>query len=116
MLYLSQLRFLAQRKACLSTKPNDSPSMTKPVLKQANWLFFAAFLFLTAGLNFGQTVPPPLLQDIQVKTASKPAVPPATPLVQKTGSLALAPVNLNPVRTLFPALADVTVPGYSGVL
>ena len=64
---------------------------------------------LTAGFNFGQTTP--LLQDIQVVKAS------STPnLVQKTGSVAAAPVSPNAVRTLFPALAEVSVPGYSGIL
>jgi len=102
-------------KACLSIKPNNTPTMTRDDLKKANWLLIAASLFLFAGLNFGQT-PPPLLQDIQVKKDPVPAMPSRTPLVQKTGSVTAAPVQLNAVRTMFPALADLAIPGYSGVL
>lgn len=89
--------------------------MTRPDLKKTNWLVVVASLCLLTGLCFGQT-PPPLLQDIRVKKDPVTAAPSATPLVQKTGSVTAAPVSLNPVRTLFPALADVAVPGYSGVL
>jgi len=58
---------------------------------------------------------PPLLQDISL------GQPSATPLVQKTGSSnpsAAAPVAVvrNPVRTMFPALESIEIPGDSGVL
>jgi len=42
------------------------------------------------------------------------AVPSATPLITKTGSA--EPVAAGGVRTLFPALASVQIPGYSGIL
>ncbi|HTH51850.1 MAG TPA: D-alanyl-D-alanine carboxypeptidase [Pyrinomonadaceae bacterium] len=78
--------------------------------QKLSWLLAAfALLFSTA---VGQDRPP-LLQDIVVQGQD--------PLVQKTGSSApagTAPVAAvrNPVRTLFPALATVDVPGYSGIL
>ncbi|HEY2846816.1 MAG TPA: D-alanyl-D-alanine carboxypeptidase [Pyrinomonadaceae bacterium] len=58
---------------------------------------------------------PPLLQDIAV------AQPSPSPLVLRTGSSnpsGTAPVAVirNPVRTMFPALQDVDIPGDSGVL
>lgn len=43
-------------------------------------------------------------------------MPIAPPLVKKTGSVTTSPVSGNVVRTLFPGLADVSIPGYSGVL
>lgn len=82
----------------------------KMTSKKLSWLFAAlALVFSTA---IGQDRPP-LLQDIVVQTQD--------PLVQKTGSSApagMAPVAAvrNPVRTLFPALANIDVPGYSGIL
>lgn len=83
--------------------------MSRPIRKTAYLLFITALLCVTAKVNFGQTQP--LLQDIQVvKTSSTPN------LVQKTGSVSVSPAPLNSVRTLFPALADVSIPGYSGVL
>lgn len=74
---------------------------------------------MTAGINFGQSSPPPLLQDIQVVrenkySASKPSSTPG--LVLKTGSVSPVTAPINPVRTLFPTLAEVSIPGYSGVL
>ena len=84
--------------------------------KTVNWLFAAALLLTTAGSGFAQGARPPMFQDVDVKTADSKAMPSATPLVRKTGSSTLAPVTGNSVRTLFPALAEVTIPGYSGVL
>lgn len=81
-----------------------------------NWLSVAALLFVIAGGGSAQDSRPPLLQDIGLKTATSTAVPSATPLVKKTGSVTSAPASGNAVRTLFPALAVVTIPGYSGVL
>lgn len=59
------------------------------------------------------------MQDIAVQRPAS-ANPTATPKVQKTGSstpaiLTSAPPT-NAVRTLFPVLAEVPIPGYSGVL
>jgi len=82
---------------------------------RVNLLHIAAITLLSVYAAFTQGSPPPLLQDIQVVKAN----PSSTPsLVHKTGSSALAPatVTRNPVRTLFPALGEVTIPGYSGVL
>lgn len=66
----------------------------------------------------GQSQRPPLLQDIEIvreRTVASPQAS-ATPLVTRTGSS--APVNSGStgIRTMFPALASVSVPGYSGIL
>jgi serine-type D-Ala-D-Ala carboxypeptidase/endopeptidase (penicillin-binding protein 4) len=76
--------------------------------------FAVAALWLSAVAVYGQSTRPPLLQDIQVASQNTVAVPSATPLVEKTGSS--APTTAGAVRTLFPALAEVTIPGYSGIL
>lgn len=90
--------------------------MTTSTRKTVNWFFFSVLILLTTGLSFGQSAPP-LLQDIQVKKDNYSAKPSGTPtLVQKTGSVNSAPAPLNPLRTLFPVLAEVSVPGYSGIL
>ncbi len=79
----------------------------------------AMWINLTAAV-FGQTVsqppinqkPKPLMQPITVQTRSvaKPQ-PSSTPLVTKTGSS--VPVAR---KTSFPVLADVEIPGFSGIL
>ena len=75
-----------------------------------------AVMLFTAVMANGQS-PAPLLQDIKVvKNDNRAGSPSATPLVQKTGSTAPAPAPANAVRTLFPGLADVEIPGYSGVV
>lgn len=79
--------------------------------------WFAVAAILVNGLAVaGQDSRPPLLQDITVQTQNNSATPTATPLVQKTGSVAPSGVGSGGIRTLFPVLADVTIPGYSGVL
>lgn len=59
----------------------------------------------------------PLLQDIQVH---REPVPTSTPLVHKTGSVnaagGTAPAAAGPVRSSFPIIAGMAIPGYSGVL
>ncbi|MBV9242854.1 MAG: D-alanyl-D-alanine carboxypeptidase [Acidobacteria bacterium] len=79
--------------------------------QKLSWLFVAfAFVFPVVALAQDR---PPLLQDISVQTPA----PSGTPLVQKTGSAAPATVvPRNPVRTMFPALQDIDIPGDSGVL
>ncbi len=86
---------------------------------------FALSLTLPA---FPQTSKSPLLQDIQIQSADtrpkvvgQPVTAPtplpkasSTPLVTKTTSS--VPLNPSGMRTLFPALAEVQVPGYSGIL
>ncbi len=84
--------------------------------KTINWVCVAALIFAALGISQAQNSRPPLLQDLDLKTSSSTAVPSATPLVRKTGSVTAAPVSGNVVRTLFPALAGVSIPGYSGVL
>lgn len=84
--------------------------------KTINWLGVATFLFVAFGVNQAQNSRPPLLQDFDLKTSRSIAVPTATPFVKKTGSVTVTPVSGNVVRTLFPALAEVSIPGYSGVL
>lgn len=100
-------------KACLSTKLDQS-LMKRPPLKKASWLIVAALTLSIAGVNFGQTNRPQLIQDISVQPRGP--VPSSTPLVLKTSSVSLAPAATNPIRTMFPALSDLAVPGYSGVL
>ena len=77
------------------------------------WLFAAVF-FACAGIGIGQAQP--LLQDIKVVKQNNQAIPTGTPsLIQKTGSSTVT-VPTNAVRTLFPALSELSIPGYSGVL
>lgn len=76
--------------------------------------------------GFAQASKSPLLQDIQIQSETRPKIvgqpeyapnppkPASTPLVTKTTSS--APINPSGMRTLFPALAEVQVPGYSGIL
>lgn len=81
-------------------------------------VFFALFTGIS-NAAFGQTVKP-LLQPI---TVVKPIAPPSptpasTPLVKKTGSSMPvgAAVSASTRKTSIPVLADVEIPGYSGVL
>ncbi|MEQ1923041.1 MAG: D-alanyl-D-alanine carboxypeptidase, partial [Pyrinomonadaceae bacterium] len=80
----------------------------------ANWLFVAVMTVAMSVVSFGQGSPP-LLQDIKVQNNNYPPQATATPLVQKTGSSMPVPSSSG-IRTLFPALAEVEIPGYSGVL
>ena len=102
-------------KAFLLSNPNDSDSMIK--LKKNYFSSFAvsAIILMFAGLGFAQG-PPPMLQDIKVVNNNYNAVPSATPLVLKTGSSSPVAPATSSIRTLFPALAEVSIPGYSGVL
>jgi serine-type D-Ala-D-Ala carboxypeptidase/endopeptidase (penicillin-binding protein 4) len=91
------------------------------LLKRANWSRFIGIAFYTlfSTTAFAQADRPPLIQDIAVQRPAG-AIPAATPKIQKTGSstpvvLTSAPPS-NAVRTLFPVLAEVPIPGYSGVL
>lgn len=69
----------------------------------------------TISVTLGQTTPPPLLQDIKIAPSQPYPQTSATPLVKNTGG-ATPVVSMPAIRTLFPALADVSVPGYSGIL
>lgn len=88
--------------------------------KKALWLS-AAFLLMFSWLateTFGQPVyskpsPPskPFLQDIQVKSENPSTAAPvasSTPLVKKTSKVSPS--------TAYPALGDVEIPGYTGIL
>ncbi|MBP7415924.1 MAG: D-alanyl-D-alanine carboxypeptidase [Pyrinomonadaceae bacterium] len=89
--------------------------MIRSKTKSANWLFVAVITVVVSVVSFSQSSAPPLLQDIKVQTNTYPPQPSSTPLVQKTGSSMPIPSS-NGIRTLFPALAEVEIPGYSGVL
>lgn len=84
--------------------------MTETVQKL---ILFVALVVCAAGAAAAQAAMP-LLQDIKV--AGAPSATP--PLVQKTGSVlpATLPSNANAIRTLFPVLAEVEIPGYSGLI
>lgn len=107
--------------------PSDLKSMTRPANKMINRILVAIFALSLTLPALAQTQKSPLLQDIQVKAADtrptivgqpqyepKPPKPASTPLVTKTTSS--VPANPSGMRTLFPALAEVQVPGYSGIL
>ena len=98
-------------KAC----PENQPFfvlMNKPVAQIFSIALAFAAVFLPSA--HAQDARMPLLQDIQV------VQPSPTPLIQKTGSSVATtglPVPISSsVRTMFPALAQVSIPGYSGVL
>ncbi|MGC2235909.1 MAG: D-alanyl-D-alanine carboxypeptidase [Pyrinomonadaceae bacterium] len=82
---------------------------------KAFWLFAAFAILSNSTAVFAQSTNKPLLQDIKVATPTntKP-VPTATPLVTKTGSS--NSTNIVARRTSIPALMDVDIPGYSGIL
>jgi serine-type D-Ala-D-Ala carboxypeptidase/endopeptidase (penicillin-binding protein 4) len=91
----------------------------KLLTKISSWLLVAVFISTSFSTVLAQAQQTPLLQDIRVNnsgssTGSQP-MPSSTPLITKTGS-SNAIIPANNVRTLFPALADVSIPGYSGVL
>ena len=86
--------------------------MGKNVIKLQSFVVGAILFFGVAAT--AQDSRPPLLQDIQVQNNS--ATPSATPLVMKTGSAVATGAATSGVRTLFPALASVEIPGYSGIL
>lgn len=111
----SRVMLSVAAKACLSTNPDNLVSMNTFAKNKVRWIFAAALMIAATGLAFSQTSPPPLMQDIKVYNGNSTAVPSGTPLVQKTGIVTPA-APLNPVKTQYSALAEVIVPGYSGVL
>ena len=69
----------------------------------------------TASIGFAQTSnPKPLFQSITVQTnTSTPSpTPSATPLVKKTASS----LPISSINAAYPVLADVDIPGYTGIL
>ena len=84
--------------------------MTKN-LRQFNKHFSLLIVIISSAFAvIGQTQP--LLQDIKIYREPTPT-PAATPYVQRTGSSTAVSGGM---RTKFPALAEVSVPGYSGIL
>jgi D-alanyl-D-alanine carboxypeptidase/D-alanyl-D-alanine-endopeptidase (penicillin-binding protein 4) len=112
--------FLVPQKPAPTVKAAQQTLMNI-LLKRANWSRFigiAVFTLFSTTL-FAQPDRPPLMQEITVQRPAS-ANPTATPKIQKTGSttptvVGSAPIT-NSVRTLFPVLAEVSIPGYSGVL
>lgn len=89
------------------------------------WISSAVSVFAQGTTTSGSkpNTPPvkPLLQNITVQTDKPKTSSPtnsnsssSTPLVTKTGSS--SPVSVVPRRTSIPALANVDIPGYSGIL
>jgi serine-type D-Ala-D-Ala carboxypeptidase/endopeptidase (penicillin-binding protein 4) len=76
----------------------------------------AIIAFASGSTAFGQTSRPPLLQNIEVPRERTVPVASATPLVQRTGSSAPSAAFPSGVRTMFPVLASVSIPGFSGIL
>ena len=75
---------------------------------------------MTFSVGFAQPQAP-LMQDIKVYTASPtpyPSNPRSTspPLVKKTGGSSPVGAMTSSIRTMFPMLASVEIPGYSGVI
>jgi len=76
-------------------------------------LLVVTLLVTASSSAYGQTFPP-LLQDIKIQ---QPSFDPTadSSLVKKTGSTTPS-MPSNSIRTLFPAIADVSIPGYSGLI
>jgi hypothetical protein len=84
---------------------------------KALWLFAAFAILANSSAVFAQstkTNTKPLVQDIVVKQSNTNPTPTATPFVAKTGSSASTTVSSR--KTSIPALMNVDIPGYSGIL
>src|SRR5690349_4342719 len=105
--------YIAEPKSfsCRKEPSTKDRNRMKTVPQKLSWLL-VALAFVVSGVSAQDR--PPLLQNISV------GQPSPTPLVLKTGSTnpsAAAPVVVrNPVRTMFPALESIEIPGDSGVL
>ncbi|MBK6750719.1 MAG: D-alanyl-D-alanine carboxypeptidase [Pyrinomonadaceae bacterium] len=87
--------------------------MFRSITTKAIGLCIAVLVTAAAGI----AQPAPFLQDIKVRNTTPTPYPSSTPLVKKTGGSTMAGVpSSNAVRTMFPALAAVEIPGYSGVI
>jgi serine-type D-Ala-D-Ala carboxypeptidase/endopeptidase (penicillin-binding protein 4) len=91
-----------------------SPTFQKPMDAHEPKLSFlnviaSALLFVCAVSAQAQA---PLLQPITVYSQAKPT---PTPLVQRTGQSSAVP-TLPSIKTSIPVLAEMPIPGYSGVL
>ncbi len=91
--------------------------MNSFVKNKGLWLGFA-LIFLTGADSavFGQAVKP-LMQPIVVSPSAQPVPAAAPPLVKKTGSsMPVTSMAAAGRKTSIPVLADMEIPGYSGVL
>lgn len=100
--------------------PEQKSSMIKNFSTKAIGLCAAVLLAFSVGFAQPQM---PLLQEIKVYNASPtpyPTGPSSYPngpsLVKKTGSSSPVEAATSSVRTMFPTLASVEVPGYSGII
>lgn len=84
------------------------------------WISSTISVFAQVPVKPANPSPKPLLQTITVQTERPVAASPtgsgssSAPLVKKTGSS--SPTAVVPRRTSIPVLADVEIPGYSGIL
>jgi len=106
-------RSFTPKTARRTTPPEAGISMNHRGLK-LRFLMIAASAFLFAVAAAGQV--PPLLQPITVY--SEPKASPTPLLIQKTGSTNATgePFVPSTVKTSIPVLAEMPIPGYSGVL
>lgn len=100
-------------KACPKPDSQQTRSINMTIFNKTNRLFLSALMFIVAPVSFGQTQP--LLQDIKVFPAAASTPSNSVPLVKKTGS-STAIAAKGEIRTMFPALSMVDIPGNSGVL
>lgn len=91
--------------------------MNSLFVKSLIWSIIAVCVFVDGGAVLGQAPdsnPRPLLQDIQVVKPEGPSSQPNDLLVKKTSSVnAVTAVRAN---SSIPALAEVEIPGYTGIL
>jgi len=82
------------------------------------YLGIAVFIIGNTASLFAQSAPrQPLLQDIVIPRDN--AASSSTPLVKKTSSVDVvrpASISASPIKTSIPVLAEMAIPGYSGVL
>lgn len=92
--------------------------MRRSFFNKAQWLFVAVLTGLLTAAVSAQPPTRPLLQDIPVYQDKTPA--PSSKgdsnLVRKTSSSVPTSVSATAIKTAIPVLADVDIPGYSGVL
>ncbi|CAN5350192.1 hypothetical protein BH10ACI2_BH10ACI2_14920 [soil metagenome] len=103
-------------EAFLVRQPIESILMTSLTTKKFSpFIVFAIISLIVPGI-FGQNSRAPLLQDIRVVSSNAKPAPTPAPLVLKTSSASPTVPTTSSIRTLFPALAEVSIPGYSGIL
>jgi len=84
------------------------------------WISSTVSVFAQGSTQPVKPSPKPLLQPITVQTEKPVSTSPtnsnssSAPLVKKTGDS--SPISIVPRRTSIPALAEVDIPGYSGIL